>query len=132
MEELQTNVVGDHKKESCSIDNLDEGDSSDSQGSGSDQSDDIKLYESYKRCTSYVNRAKFLDIVCSVLSEYKYVGPSQRADLILACRYSFLFSLHSLSRIKVLSFVILNNLTDPCFICLNIGLVTFVDNFFVF
>lgn len=44
--------------------------------------------ESYKRRTTiFIERDKFLDIVCDGLSEYKYVGPNQREDLILACRY---------------------------------------------
>lgn len=43
--------------------------------------------ESYKRSTTMViGRDKFLDVVCNALSEYKYVGPNQREDLILACR----------------------------------------------
>lgn len=52
-------------------------------------------FESYKRrATAFVRREKFLDIVCDALTEYKYVGPNQRADLILACRYmSFHFVL---------------------------------------
>ncbi|XP_029123000.1 P-loop NTPase domain-containing protein LPA1 isoform X2 [Elaeis guineensis] len=41
----------------------------------------------YKRQTTIVvKREKFLNVICSVLSEYKYVGPNQRADLVLACR----------------------------------------------
>ncbi|XP_021766459.1 P-loop NTPase domain-containing protein LPA1 homolog 2-like [Chenopodium quinoa] len=43
--------------------------------------------ELYKRRTTvFIGRDKFLDIVCDGLSEYKYVGPNQREDLILACR----------------------------------------------
>ncbi|XP_074284956.1 P-loop NTPase domain-containing protein LPA1 homolog 2-like [Silene latifolia] len=43
--------------------------------------------EIYKRRTTvFIQRDKFLDVVCDVLSEYKYVGPKQREDLILACR----------------------------------------------
>ena len=43
--------------------------------------------ESYKkRTTVFISRDKFLDIVCDALAEYKYVGPNQRKDLILACR----------------------------------------------
>ncbi|CAO2812994.1 unnamed protein product [Amaranthus hypochondriacus] len=43
--------------------------------------------ESYKRRTTVIiRRGKFLDIVCVALSEYKYVGPNQREDFILACR----------------------------------------------
>ncbi|KAI4373544.1 hypothetical protein MLD38_011660 [Melastoma candidum] len=44
-------------------------------------------FDLYKRRTTVVvRRETFLDIVCSTLAEYKYVGPNQRADLILACR----------------------------------------------
>ncbi|XP_021279450.1 P-loop NTPase domain-containing protein LPA1 homolog 2 [Herrania umbratica] len=44
-------------------------------------------FELYKRRTSVVvKRETFLDVVCDALAEYKYVGPNQRADLILACR----------------------------------------------
>lgn len=45
-------------------------------------------FELYKRRTTVVvRREAFLDIVCDALAEYKYVGPNQRADLELACRY---------------------------------------------
>lgn len=45
-------------------------------------------FEMYKRRTSvFVRRETFLDIACDALAEYKYVGPNQRADLVLACRY---------------------------------------------
>lgn len=45
-------------------------------------------FELYKRRTSVVvKRETFLDVVCDALAEYKYVGPNQRADLVLACRY---------------------------------------------
>lgn len=45
-------------------------------------------FELYKRRTTVVVRRKFfLDLVCEALSEYKYVGPNQRADLVIACRY---------------------------------------------
>ncbi|XP_039053999.1 P-loop NTPase domain-containing protein LPA1 homolog 2-like isoform X1 [Hibiscus syriacus] len=44
-------------------------------------------FELYKRRTSIiVKRETFLDVVCDALAEYKYVGPNQRADLVLACR----------------------------------------------
>ncbi|KAE9445864.1 hypothetical protein C3L33_22218, partial [Rhododendron williamsianum] len=47
-----------------------------------------KPFESYKRRTTMVVRRKtFLDVVCDALAEYKYVGPNQRADLVLACRF---------------------------------------------
>ncbi|KAL3618518.1 hypothetical protein CASFOL_037600 [Castilleja foliolosa] len=46
-----------------------------------------KPFELYKRRTTVVvRRKKFLDVVCEALSEYKYVGPNQRADLVIACR----------------------------------------------
>lgn len=45
-------------------------------------------FELYKRRTTVVVRRKtFLDVVCDALAEYKYVGPNQRQDLVLACRY---------------------------------------------
>ncbi|XP_019413944.1 PREDICTED: P-loop NTPase domain-containing protein LPA1 homolog 1-like isoform X2 [Lupinus angustifolius] len=44
----------------------------------------FELYK--KRTTAFVPRETFLDIVCDALSEYKYVGPNQRADVALACR----------------------------------------------
>lgn len=44
-------------------------------------------FELYKRRTTVVvRRETFLDVVCSALTEYKYMGPNQRADLVLACR----------------------------------------------
>ncbi|KAJ0967326.1 hypothetical protein J5N97_024243 [Dioscorea zingiberensis] len=44
-------------------------------------------FELYKRLTTIVvTRETFLNVVCEVLSGYKYVGPNQRADLMLACR----------------------------------------------
>ncbi|KAE8732329.1 P-loop NTPase domain-containing protein LPA1-like protein [Hibiscus syriacus] len=44
-------------------------------------------FELYKRRTSVVVKRKiFLDVVCVALDEYKYVGPNERDDLILACR----------------------------------------------
>lgn len=45
-------------------------------------------FELYKRSrTAVVGRESFLDVICDSLAKYKYVGPNQRADLILACRY---------------------------------------------
>jgi hypothetical protein len=45
-------------------------------------------FELYKRRTTILVRRKtFLDVVCDALAEYKYVGPNQRQDLVLACRY---------------------------------------------
>ncbi|CAL9194869.1 unnamed protein product [Musa hybrid cultivar] len=44
-------------------------------------------FELYKRqTTAFVTRDTFLNLVCDALSEYKYVGPNQRTDLVLACR----------------------------------------------
>lgn len=44
-------------------------------------------FELYKRRTTVVvRRETFLDVVCDTLTEYKYVGPNQRADFMLACR----------------------------------------------
>ncbi|KAI7743377.1 hypothetical protein M8C21_003560 [Ambrosia artemisiifolia] len=44
-------------------------------------------FESYKRRTTVVvKRRRFIDVVCDALAEYKYVGPKQRDDLVLACR----------------------------------------------
>ncbi|KZV25515.1 hypothetical protein F511_07225 [Dorcoceras hygrometricum] len=44
-------------------------------------------FELYKRRTTVIVKRKlFLDLVCQTLSEYKYVGPYQRADFFLACR----------------------------------------------
>ncbi|CAL5419903.1 unnamed protein product [Camellia sinensis] len=46
-----------------------------------------KPFEFCKRRMSVaVERETFLDVVCGVLAEYKYVGPTQRTDFILACR----------------------------------------------
>lgn len=46
-----------------------------------------KPFELYKkRTTVVVRRETFLDVVCNALTEYKYMGPNQRADLALACR----------------------------------------------
>ncbi|XBI50224.1 hypothetical protein VPH35_113662 [Triticum aestivum] len=44
-------------------------------------------FELYKtQTTILVSRERFLNIVCDALSSYKYVGPNQKADLLLACR----------------------------------------------
>ncbi|CAK7332259.1 unnamed protein product [Dovyalis caffra] len=44
-------------------------------------------FELYKRRTTVVvRRETFLNVVCDALTEYKYVGPNQREDLVLACR----------------------------------------------
>ncbi|KAF6167777.1 hypothetical protein GIB67_027555 [Kingdonia uniflora] len=52
-----------------------------------DENSSSKPFELYKmRTTIVVSREKFLDVVCDALSDYKYVSPNQKADLILACR----------------------------------------------
>ncbi|XP_024029950.1 P-loop NTPase domain-containing protein LPA1 homolog 1 isoform X1 [Morus notabilis] len=51
---------------------------------GSGKSVPFELYK--RRTTVIVMRETFLNIVCNALAEYKYVGPNQRADLVLACR----------------------------------------------
>ncbi|XAR59997.1 hypothetical protein NMG60_11033216 [Bertholletia excelsa] len=46
-----------------------------------------KPFELYKRRTTIVvGRETFLAVVCDALAEYKYMGPNQKADLVLACR----------------------------------------------
>lgn len=39
-----------------------------------------------KQATITIHREQFLDVVCDALTAYRYVGPTQRADLTLACR----------------------------------------------
>ncbi|CAK9190304.1 unnamed protein product [Sphagnum troendelagicum] len=39
-----------------------------------------------KRSTVTVSREKFLNVVCKALAQYQYLGPKQRADLMVACR----------------------------------------------
>ncbi|OVA18030.1 hypothetical protein BVC80_1835g439 [Macleaya cordata] len=52
-----------------------------------EKEDGDSTFELYKRRTTIVvTRKMFLDVVCDALSEYKYVGANQRADLVLACR----------------------------------------------
>ncbi|XP_022948852.1 P-loop NTPase domain-containing protein LPA1 homolog 1-like isoform X2 [Cucurbita moschata] len=56
---------------------------------GSREGDNSKNipFELYKKSrTAVVKRETFLDVICDSLATYKYVGPNQRADLILACR----------------------------------------------
>ena len=66
--------------------------------SGKDHRSKSVPFEMYKtRTTVEVRRETFLDVVCDALAEYKYVGPNQRADLVLACRYVILY----LSEIKI-------------------------------
>lgn len=43
-----------------------------------------------KRSMVSVDREKFLDVVCNALAKYQYLGPKQRADLMIACRYILL------------------------------------------
>ncbi|KAG0535505.1 hypothetical protein BDA96_04G371900 [Sorghum bicolor] len=44
-------------------------------------------FELYKNQTTIVvSREEFVSVVCDALSLYKYVGPNQKADLLLACR----------------------------------------------
>lgn len=46
-----------------------------------------KQFELYKRQTTVVvTRKHFSSVVCDALSAYKYVGPNQSIDLLLACR----------------------------------------------
>ncbi|PWA77340.1 P-loop containing nucleoside triphosphate hydrolase [Artemisia annua] len=60
---------------------------SDDVASEKDGTQKSKPYESYKkRSTIVIKRRRFIDVVCDALSEYKYVGPNQRADFVLACR----------------------------------------------
>lgn len=40
-----------------------------------------------KRSTVTVSREKFLNVVCDALAQYQYLGPKQRTDLMVACRY---------------------------------------------
>lgn len=47
-----------------------------------------QLFDLYKRnAMAIVKREKFLDVICDSLTQYHYVGPSQRSDILLACRY---------------------------------------------
>ncbi|XP_047083014.1 P-loop NTPase domain-containing protein LPA1-like [Lolium rigidum] len=52
-----------------------------------DESSSSMPFELYKtQTTILVSREKFLNVACDALSSYKYVGPNQKADLLLACR----------------------------------------------
>ncbi|CAK9158524.1 unnamed protein product [Ilex paraguariensis] len=55
-----------------------------SENDGRNKSKPFELYK--RRTTVVVRRTTFLDVVCDALAEYKYLGPNQRSDLILACR----------------------------------------------
>lgn len=72
------------KENSCDVDNRSD------KMNGSNHAvleKDGKPFESYKkRTTIVIKRKRFIDVVCDALSEYKYVGPNQRADFVLACR----------------------------------------------
>ncbi|KAF2283320.1 hypothetical protein GH714_002250 [Hevea brasiliensis] len=58
-----------------------------SKGNGQKEYGSRSSFELYKRRTTVmVRREAFLNVVCDSLTEYKYVGPNQRADLVLACR----------------------------------------------
>lgn len=66
------------------------GDGLDQESDNVDSSSAIP-FELYKmQTTLVVPREVFLRVTCDALSQYKYVGPNQRADLILACRYNLL------------------------------------------
>ncbi|CAN6443485.1 unnamed protein product [Victoria cruziana] len=46
-----------------------------------------KSFDLYKRnAMAVVRREKFLDVICDSLTQYHYVGPSQRSDILLSCR----------------------------------------------
>ncbi|KAL8263012.1 hypothetical protein R6Q59_024361 [Mikania micrantha] len=72
------------KENSCDIDNQSD------KSNGSNHmipEKDGKPFDLYKKRTTIVVKRKiFVDVVCDALSEYKYVGPNQRADFVLACR----------------------------------------------
>ncbi|KAJ1694656.1 hypothetical protein LUZ63_011354 [Rhynchospora breviuscula] len=54
---------------------------------GAESSSSAILFELYKRQTTVVvSRYDFINVVCDALTLYKYVGPNQRADLLLACK----------------------------------------------
>ena len=52
-----------------------------------------------KRSTVTVSREKFLTFVCDALAQYQYLGPKQRTDLMVACRYALL-SMENLCRMS--------------------------------
>ncbi|KAJ3689093.1 hypothetical protein LUZ61_018257 [Rhynchospora tenuis] len=54
---------------------------------GAESSSSAIPFELYKRQTTVVvSRYNFINVVCDALTLYKYVGPNQRADLLLACK----------------------------------------------
>lgn len=66
---------------------LDQGEATDSVVGVNSETTDALPFELYKRQTTVVvTRENFLNVTCNALSEYKYVGPNQRADFVLACR----------------------------------------------
>ena len=54
----------------------------------------FNLYK--KQVSVTVKRKRFLDVICASLQEYRYVGPSQRSDINLACRYFCILAKHFL------------------------------------
>jgi hypothetical protein len=56
-----------------------------------------------KRSTVTVSREKFLNVVCDALAQYQYLGPKQRTDLMVACRYAPL----SIGRLCSMPFILL-------------------------
>ncbi|XP_043698878.1 P-loop NTPase domain-containing protein LPA1 homolog 2-like isoform X2 [Telopea speciosissima] len=90
MKNLGLNDLEEHsqKENSCSICGcLGKGEVCNHLVSKEDERTNSKPFDLYKRRTTVVvKRETFLDVVCDVLAEYKYVGPNQRADLVLACR----------------------------------------------
>ncbi|XP_058076253.1 P-loop NTPase domain-containing protein LPA1 homolog 2-like [Magnolia sinica] len=69
------------------IGSLGQGEAGDDSVVVKDEKSNTVPFELYKRRTTVVvRRETFLDVVCDSLSQYKYVGPNQRADLVLACR----------------------------------------------
>ncbi|KAJ7556299.1 hypothetical protein O6H91_05G077800 [Diphasiastrum complanatum] len=47
-----------------------------------------KSSETYKQHSMVImSRETFLDVICDALTKYRYIGPNQKADLTLACRF---------------------------------------------
>lgn len=69
-------------------DSMEHGNQKKKEASGNDAlNDNDKKPTLYKKRISVVaTREKFLDVVCDSLAEYRYMGPNQRADLVIACR----------------------------------------------
>ncbi|KAL9687335.1 hypothetical protein QQ045_031735 [Rhodiola kirilowii] len=71
----------------CASGNLDKVENNKHVETEKDGKNKMVPFELYKRRTTVVvKRETFLDVVCGALAEYKYMGPNQRSDLILACR----------------------------------------------